>query len=302
MSDELPRRRWELPAPESQMLLWGPETGDAWLVKQAIMELVVRRVFRLASVPDRRLLFFSKRTNVLIPLHLLDDASSRALLAVTMAFPKARRYADGTIGVPVEQVARAVFSQFRKDGSIQVQWEVWSWSRGGYGKSVVLPALERRGLYRREQSKRLGLFPVTTWILTDEGFEALEELRRIMATGRDQFAGWVTADPAKAKAFVELAGPAILLLGGIGPLLQSLHQSVASEAAPPEASTGWGGGFRSDAERGPIPFPVNAFGLAALAGAFGPGPLDGLDAAFYAVAEDVDRAWDAILSAASGGE
>jgi hypothetical protein len=298
----MPQRRWEVSAPESQVLLWGPETGDAWLVKQATMELVVRRVLRLVSVPDRRLLVFSKRTNVLIPIRPLDDAASRALLAVTMAFPKARRYADGTIGVPVEQVARAVFSQFRKDGSIQVQGEAWSWSRGGYGASVVLPALERRGLYHREQSKRLGLFPTTTWILTDEGLAALEELRRITAIGRDQFAGWVNDDPAKAKAFVEMAGPAILLLGGVGPLLQRLHQSVASEIAPPEASAGWGGGFRSDAERGAIPFPVNAFGLAALVGAFGPGPNDGLDAAFYAIADDVDRAWDAILSAAGGGE
>jgi hypothetical protein len=138
--------------------------------------------------------------------------------------------------------------------------------------------------------------------MTDEGIAALEELRQITAIGRNQFAGWVTVDPAKAKAFVELAGPAILLLGGLEPLLRRLHQSVSKETMPSEASTGWGAGFRSDTERGRIPLPVNAFGVAALAGIFGPGIRDGLDAAFYAISEAVDRAWNATCRESDDGE
>jgi hypothetical protein len=302
MSDELPRRRWELSAPESQMLLWGPETGDAWVVKLAIMELVVRRVLRLVSVPDRRLLFFSKRTTVLVPALRLDDAAGRALTAVVVAFPKTRTYPDGTAGVSVERAARAVFSHYLKSGSVQVQGLTWSWSSGGYGKAVVLPALEQRRLYRREQSSRLGLFPSTTWVLTAEGLAALEELRRIMAIGRGHFAGWVKADPARARSFVDLAGPALLLQGGLTPLLRQLQQWAATHGEKPPKPTGLGGGFRSDAEQGRVPVAGPVFGLAVLAGVFGPGPLDGLDAAFYAIADDVDRAWNAILGSGSGGE
>lgn len=302
MSDEWLRRRWELSAPESQMLLWGPETGDAWVIKQAIMELVVRRVLRLRTVPDRRLLIFSKLTNVLVPASRLDDSASRALSAIVAAFPKTRAYADGTAGVAVERVAQAVFSQYRKSGSVTLQGHTWSWSDGGYGKAVVLPALEHRGLFRREQSSRLGLIPTTNWVPTEGGIAALEELRWIMTIGREQFAGWVGQDPARAEAYVEMAGPALLLQGGLAPLFQQLQRWSAAHDDRLHSASAWGGGFRSDSEQGRIPFGVNPFGVAALAGAFGPGSTDGLDAAFYAIAEDVDRAWKAVLGSSGGGE
>jgi hypothetical protein len=271
MSEPMPRRRWELSAPESQMLLWGPETGDAWVLKQAILDLVVRRDLRLVTVPDRRLLVFAKRTDVLVRARPIEAPAPRALSAVTAAFPTTRTYGDGTTGAPVDKVARAVFGRYQKDG--------------GFGNAIVLPALEQRGLFRGTQTSRSIVYAKTTWALTPEGLAALEELRTIMATGRALLPGWVDRDPNLARRFVELAGPALLLHSGLTPMLQHLRRWAADQ---PD-------GQPDPAIRGGDPYS-----LAALTGAFGPGPADGLDAAFAAISLGVDRAWKAFQRASAG--
>src|SRR5262249_17031872 len=49
---ELPARRWNLPAPESAVLLWGPEIDDRRMLRLALWELIARGT--LTVVESRR--------------------------------------------------------------------------------------------------------------------------------------------------------------------------------------------------------------------------------------------------------
>jgi hypothetical protein len=274
MNDEIPERKWELSAPESQVLLWGAETSDAWALKPALLELVVRRVLRLGSVEDRRYFLFPTVVNVLSrgPGEVPDDC--RALEVVVAAKPASlRSYSGGIQGVSVEKLAQEVFRRYLR--RVRVRTGVFRWQRteAGYVRSEVLPELERRGLYARERPER-GV--AERWTLTLRGKTALADLRTLMAIGRGSFGAWVDHDPARAAACVERAGTALLLIGGLGPSLERLAQW--------EANGGAAGRMPDDT--------ADAFRAGALAGTFGPGPFDGLDAAAFTIGEAVDRAWD----------
>jgi hypothetical protein len=267
MIEGMPERRWELSAPESQVLLTGAETDNSWALKPALLELVVRRALRLVSVKHRRFLVFSTVSNILVPDRSLDQSTSRSLRVVMEAYPKPRAYAGGIAGVPVEKLAQEVFTKHRADG--------------GYVQAVVLPSLEQRGLFTHERSLRLGLSDTTRWELTLQGVAALADLRAIMETGRRSIREWVNHDPTRAKAFVEMAGASLLLMGDLIPEVQRLR-SWAS----------YGLDKSSSARRELEGLGANAFSLVALGEQFGPGESDGLDAAFHTIAEGVDRAWD----------
>lgn len=281
---ELPARRWELSAPESQVLLTGPETTGDLALKAALLELVVRRVLRLASVEYLRLLVFKGRADVLVRDVTLppregreqspDPSASRALQVVLDAYRNPRTYPDGTIGCPVEKFAHAVLTR---------------WPRG-YVHGGVFPALERRGLFAWE-----GFGPVGV-VLTAEGFAALADLRALLATGRGAFRAWVIDDPERARAFVDLAGPALLLLDDLTPALRKIGRSGIGDSGFDECQ------HERDrrTERANLPPTAGAFTVAALAGQFGPGPSDGLDSASFAIAAGVDRAWEALRRASSG--
>ena len=61
MSVELPGFRWTLSAPESQVLLTSAETEDPWVLKFALLELMVVGGHRLEYVSKPRLRFFFSR-------------------------------------------------------------------------------------------------------------------------------------------------------------------------------------------------------------------------------------------------
>ncbi|MGH2599897.1 MAG: hypothetical protein ACRDJ9_10985, partial [Dehalococcoidia bacterium] len=274
MNDELPERRWDLSAPESQVLLWGPETSDAWALKPALLELVVRRALRLAAVEERRFCFFLKPavTNILARGPGEVPAASRALGVVIQVRPKSlRAYVGDVHGTPVDRLAHEVFTRHLQ--RVRIRTGVFRWQRtgGGYVQSEVMPELERRGLYERE---RAGLFESMRWVLTPEGVAALADLRALLAIGRESFGDWVGRDPARADAYVETAGTSLLLLGGLTPSLLLLKQ--------------WALNGGEQAHHRP---EAGALCLSALAGPLGPGPFDGLDAASHTIAEGVDRAW-----------
>jgi hypothetical protein len=281
MEDEVWRRRWDLPAPESAVLLWGPETRDHDALKLALLELVARRAMKLVAVPDRRLVFISKETHVLVRNPHYAEPVSPSLAIVVDAHPKTRTYRDGTVGTPVDRLAGDVLRQELRRVRVRRGVFRWDWSVGGYVRNRVLPELERRGLYARESRRRLGVLESDVWVPTTEGVATLYELRERLEAGRAGLLDWLERDPARADDFLQRLGPALPLMGGLTPLIARLRRP-----SWPVAEAGWSTG---------------PFGLAALAGTFGPGPQDGLDAADLAISAAVDRAWAALQSDSGGG-
>ncbi|MCC6792158.1 MAG: hypothetical protein IT336_10745 [Thermomicrobiales bacterium] len=274
MDAQLPPYPWRLSAPESLVLLWGPEAGNAWALKVALLELVVRRVLRLSSVERSRLFRSPEQVNMLGPGEQTDWPAPRPLVAVLDVYAGTRPPADG---VSVVALATAVFRRNVRRVRTGFLRHRMDRTGGGYVDADVLTVLERQGYYTPESAARLGLVRSTRWHLTPSGERARDELKQFMALGRSAFPDWVTSEPELARSYVERAGPAMLLLGGVAPLLRSLH---AQERTRRRDERDDGFGLRG-----------NPFQAAALAGSFGPEPNDDLDAAFFAISEDVDRAW-----------
>ena len=295
MTETVRAGRWQLSAPESSVLLAGPGSRDGDVLKLAFMELVVRKTLRLVTVKERRLYFWSKRTNVLTVERHVASPPSRSLRAVIDTHPQLRSYPDGTFGASTESWARTVFERYRK--------------YGGYVQAEVLPVLEERGFFVRVQSNRLGMFASTQWMITAAGEAALEELSGLLETGRALFGsnapGFGSArqkpDPAAVQAYVDAAGAAILLLRGHYPQIRRQLGRVADRSnqerrfdGPIVISVGGAQSFededRDDTPLSSEPSDSNeaALDIDALAHNLGPGPLDGIDAAYDAIDADVD--------------
>lgn len=296
MTDAMRDGRWRLSAPESSVLLWGPETRDREVLKLALLELVVRKALRLVSVQERRLYFWTKRTNVLTVDPPVARRPSRSLQAVIDAHPRLFSYSNGTFGAPIEAWARAVFERYRQ--------------RGGYVQAEVLPALEERGFFTREQSMRLGMFASTQWMITPAGESASEELSGLLDTGRVLFglnttgsgAAREAPDPAQVRAYVDAAGAALLLLRGHYPEIRRQlgrasgrriggnHERhvdgpivvfVGGELWWPEDEARVAPSEPTDADAGPLEIDDLAENL-------GPEPFDGIDGAYDAIDAGVD--------------
>ena len=277
---ELPRERWTLSAPESLVLLWGPDTGDAWAVKVALLELVVREAYRLRAQPRRRLLRGTTAIDILIPALALDTSVGHPLRIVCDVAPAPTISIGGDTGIPARDVARALLTRNFRRVRVRPWRRAWDSAGGGYVAADVLPALAARGLYTRDHTIWIGASERRQWVLSPAGVAALEELRAMMATGRGAFPQWAANDPPRAVRYLDLAGPSLLLLGGLAPSLERLSRHAASGAGDDWPALG-------DLEAG-------LTALDALAGTLGPGPTDGLDAAFVAISADVDRAWDEV--------
>jgi hypothetical protein len=262
MKDGAPR--WELSAPESQILLSGPETRDDWALKAALLELVVRGGLRLSTSESSGILR-RKRAHVLVLVKNSDLAAIAALRGVLDAYPQPRLHSNRT-AVAVGDLARAVFTRYQKAPS------------GGYVNEILLPALDERGLFSREADPRLRLAGAGGWFLTQRGLAALVELRSLLASAREAFGAWLDRDHPRADAFLQTAGPATLLMDDAIAALGRLRERSSAE---PHA-------------RNVAASSAGAFSLGALAGVFGPGLSDGLDGANKVINAGVDEVWRAL--------
>ncbi|MDO8477084.1 MAG: hypothetical protein Q7W02_12990 [Candidatus Rokubacteria bacterium] len=94
----------------------------------------------------------------------------------------------------------------------------------GYTRGVVVPALMERGLYRREEYRVLGLFPITRYVETATGAAARAELEALMKTVDRDFGASVERDPRQALALVGMLGSAVVLMNPFFPDLERLSQ------------------------------------------------------------------------------
>lgn len=281
------QERWTLPAPESYVLLEGSKADGARTLKLALLELVARKYLILHTVEEPRRFGRTKSTAVLSPGSADASTATGALRSVLERYGRAetKTYPDGTVGVPVAELARAMGT----GGGLS------TWVR-----DVVLPELELRGLYAREQRKRLGLFTTTQWTPTPAGEQLRQELLSRTQQGEREFRGWVDTDPARALAFVGIAGSSVFLLDQLHPDIRRLREQQGGD-------TGYYGA--SDASSDPDEMETEPDADASDAGALEAGGLDmgGLDADAFSLDFDLgafdglDGAFDAIDAGVDSG-
>lgn len=258
--------RWELPAAESQVLLSGPETNDDWVLKAALLELLVRGVLRLFQ---REHGLVRRKVDMVALVSRLEAAHVPTLHAVINPYAKAQDLAQG---VPISDLARVVLMHYRARPRFT----------GGYVQEVILPALAERGLFSRESDGLAQLFGAEGWFLTRSGLETLVALRTMLETARQSFAAWVGSDQARAGAFIESAGAAVLLMDDVIAALPRLREQRSRDRSVATSAAG-------------------AFALNSLLGVFGPGTSDGLESANKVISARVDEAWR-LLHVGRGGE
>lgn len=215
--------RWELSAPASQVLLTGAATPNAWTIKLACKELVLRRALTLQRERRRRFLLLRQEIDTLTLSRWPDSETGRSLLGVMEAFPKAAIFRSEQGGVPIEVAAREV--------------QRWYRAGGGYVQAEVLPELQRRGYYRIVETER-----GSEWELTETGTKKLAELRASLDTGRTELPGWLRNEPGKAAAYLTGAGVVLLLLGNPVTWLWELLADVLAGGTVTAAGIPSGGG------------------------------------------------------------
>lgn len=262
---------WELTAPESYVLVYGPKAGGSRPFKLALMELVAGKCLTLTDAEDSVLFGLWKRNVALLaPGAESRSPGSRSLSALLdlLGEMTPRTTRDGNIGVPVAGFARKAR---RKYGWL-----------GGYAETEVMPGLVSRGFYERQE--QLGL-----WKITRAGKAARTALERNLATlGRERLSLWVDDDPAQALAFLGFAGSSSLLTKELHPDLRRLRERRQGEGGG--AYLGVEGGIEGNDPEAGWGDMLGDLDL----GALDLDALDGLDGAFSAI--------DAATGSGGGGD
>ncbi|MDP8923721.1 MAG: hypothetical protein M3O34_12675, partial [Chloroflexota bacterium] len=218
---------WQLSAPESFVLLNGPKAVGAEAFKLGVLELVTRNVFKIVNVEEPGMRGRRKTTAVLVEGTASSAASGAALQSIVELYRQQRQrtFKDGTIGVPVAELARAATRRYK--------------TLAKYRDQEILPSLVERGLYRREERRTLGIFKSTRYELTPEGEAARSDLESRIELANREFGGWVRGEPARAMAFAGLAGAALLMMPSVYPELQLMAEGMpaASDFAAGDAGS-----------------------------------------------------------------
>jgi hypothetical protein len=121
-------------------------------------------------------------------------------------------------------------------------------------------------------------------------------LHKLLEIGRGPFREWITSDPARARAFVEIAGPALILLGDMSKEIRQLIgiPETREQSDPPQPAP-----TPTDRDRGSswVPLGLGAILLTDWEGFYGAGALDAVGDAVSAIGEEIDQAWDTVTSA-----
>lgn len=205
----------KLQAPELYVLLHkGTDAKPTEVLKVAILELIGRGVVRPATQlhgTGRA----TTRSAVLVRAAeptAQPDRSLQSLMEAYDAVPK-RAEVDGEQGVAVRDLAHEL--RARHGGKLE-NWVA----------DEVLATLVERGLYTKEQGKRLLIFDATRYEPTAEGNAARALLEESIARAESEFGDWADDDPRRASTFVALAGSAVLLMPGLHAPIQRFRKAV----------------------------------------------------------------------------
>ena len=290
---------WQLSAPESFVLLNGPSADGAEAFKLGVLELVTRKALKIVHVEESGMFGRRKQTAVLVEGSGGSVPDGRALRSIWELYQqqKQRTFKDGTVGVPVADLAGAASRRFK--------------TLGKYVEQEVLPPLVDQGLYAREERRTLGIFRSTRHTLTPDGEAARDDLRSRMTLAEQEFAGWVRTDPTRAMAFAGLAGAALLLMPALYPELQQMAGLLrpgdsegddVDDAEDDDTEVGAAGGEGLDlasADAGGLDSGGLDLGGADLGG-FDMGTLSSLDFSAFDSIDDAFSAIDAGVDSADG--
>jgi uncharacterized membrane protein YgcG len=262
VGSDWPATRWSLTAPESFVLLNGPNASGGQAFKLGLTELVARGALLLETTTSGGI----RHREVA----MLRDGSKpgapreRTLDAIWSIYQRTQThtYGDGLSGVRIEDLAKAAARFY---GSLSA-----------YVKQDVLPALEDRGLYGRQDGRILWIFPTTRWVLTPEGTAAREELQRLLTLAEQRFGEWADTEPPRALEYASLAGAALLLQPE---LFSELHRARLTTGVQDT-----GAGVYVDPGVGAGEFDWGALGI----GALGDASFDAFDAALGAIDSAID--------------
>lgn len=113
----------------------------------------------------------------------------------------------------------------------------------GYAEEEVLPALQVRGLYEIGEDRILGIFPWEKWRVTEAGARARQELESTTREAEENFPEWACGDPERARSFMGMAGPAMLMMPARYPQVAGLSGSGGySDNEDEEEDVGGAGG------------------------------------------------------------
>lgn len=187
-----------LGAAELYVLQHGPAVKAAEVWKIALHELIGRGILRPDTFQQG-----SGRTTTRTALLQRGTQSagelSRSLQSIMNAYNSLATQSSNEQGVSVQQLANAIRDQHEDD-------------LGQWVGDEVLGTLVDRGLYTKEDVKRLGLFSTTKMEPTSEAKAAQAELEASIHRAEDQFSSWASDEPSRAATFLAVAGPAVLLM------------------------------------------------------------------------------------------
>jgi hypothetical protein len=270
---------WPLSAPESLVLLWGPETGDVQPLQIGLLELVARGYLDFVLAERRSLFGLIRQT-----WHAVRPCVAHPTLPEPLGLLVHATRGHGS-AVPVQALADQVLRR-------QVKY-VPRWSGGGFrpvltGKGyvwqVILPALAERGHYARTSVPAGDMAPWWRWDITPAGLAALEAARDLVQDGQEHFAGWVTRDRDQAWDYLARAGSVALLVQN---LLPDVRQLVAADPSGAAAA-----GFQalsiasSPATTDPVALPGLPLGAY-----LHDWPVGNLDQVSWLIARDIEAAW-----------
>ena len=207
----------KLQAPELYVLLHGPDAKPAEVFKLALRELVGRDIVRPAILQQGSGRT-TTRTAILLPGTKPANDLGRSLRSVMDAYAgvTTRTTVEGAEGVAVRELAQAL--RARHGGKL-----------GTWVEDEVLATLVERGLYNKEEYKRLGIFKATRYEPKPEGKAAQALLESSIERAKSEFSSWASDDPTRAAAFLAVAGSAVLLMPDLQPEIKRFRESGGAD-------------------------------------------------------------------------
>lgn len=219
-----PTTPWSLTAPESYTLLSWPGGESSQAFKLGLAELTTRGVLQIDTLDAAR----GAPRAVLRPGPRPRVPTEPPLASLWLLFTSSpiTTFANGVQGVALPAFIRAAQRRFGN-------------SLHRYRQGDVVPALVDRGLLAHQVSRFLWIFTTSRLVLTPAGQAARDDLDGRLLLARRQFGGWVDRDPARAVAYLALAGASVLLLDSLFPEMRRLQQHAADVSAATWSTSTW---------------------------------------------------------------